>query len=157
MIEDLATDWRAAMLRILLTISALLAACTPSPREASMPSASSGPASPVSTAVRLSAGSEPSAAAEGRRILSTAFVRIGPDGYLTVELRDGSTLVLRNVTMGAADYCGARVVGPTGGTKFCGGYAEVAAARPGAAPPLPPTGSTTADVREPRPPAPKGN
>lgn len=71
------------------------------------------------------------AEAQGRRILSTAFVRVGPDGYLTVELHDGRALVLRNVKMGAANYCGERTAP---GKPFCGRYGEVAAARPGGGP-----------------------
>jgi hypothetical protein len=63
--------------------------------------------------------------------LSTAFVRIGPGGHLTVELRDGRTMVLRDVVMRPRDYCGVQVAG---GARYCGGYAEVAAARPGGAP-----------------------
>ena len=70
-----------------------------------------------------------SAAAEGRRTLSTAFVRVGPEGHLTVELRDGRVLTLRDVVMRADDYCGVRM----SGAKYCGGYSDVAAARPGAA------------------------
>jgi hypothetical protein len=66
--------------------------------------------------------------------LSTAFVRVGPDGRLVVELRDGRVLVLRDVVMRAKDYCGVRVVGGKAGGQYCGGYAEVAAARPGAEP-----------------------
>jgi hypothetical protein len=74
------------------------------------------------------------AEAEGRRTLSTAFVRVGPDGHLTVELRNGRVLVLRNVTMRPKDYCGEQVLGGRGGGRYCGGYAEVSAARPGGAP-----------------------
>jgi hypothetical protein len=66
--------------------------------------------------------------------LSTAFVRVGPDGHLTVELRNGRVLVLRDVVMRSRDYCGLQVLGGPAGTKFCGGYAEVVAARPGGAP-----------------------
>jgi hypothetical protein len=66
--------------------------------------------------------------------LSTAFVRVGPDGYLTVELRDGRVLVLRNVVMRRKDYCGLQNVGGADGAEYCGGYAEVAAARPGGHP-----------------------
>ena len=71
------------------------------------------------------------AAAAGRRTLSTAFVMVGPDGLLTVELRDGRVLVLRGAVMRRTDYCGAQVIGPKPGGQYCGGYAEVAAARPG--------------------------
>ena len=74
--------------------------------------------------------------AVGRRTLSTAFVRVGPDGHLTVELRNGHALVLRTVVMRAKDYCGLYVAGGPAGTKYCGGYANVAAARPGG--PVPP-------------------
>jgi hypothetical protein len=76
---------------------------------------------------------ESPASAQGRRTLSTAFVMIGPDGHLTVQLRSGRVLVLRNVVMRPKDYCGVHVLGPRG-TQYCGGYADVAAARPGGAP-----------------------
>lgn len=74
------------------------------------------------------------AQAEGRRTLSTAFVRIGPDGQLTVERRDGRVLVLRDVVMRPKDYCGVQVVGPAAGVRYCGRYDEVVAARPGGMP-----------------------
>lgn len=67
------------------------------------------------------------AEAEGRRTLSTAFVRLGPGEQLTVELRDGRTVVLRDVVMRRRDYCGVLV---PAGARFCGGYGDVAAARP---------------------------
>jgi len=73
------------------------------------------------------------AEARGRLILSTAFVRVGPDGHLTVELRDGRVLALRDVIMRPRDYCGVQVAGDLASAKYCGGYAEVAAARPGGA------------------------
>lgn len=78
--------------------------------------------------------------AQGRRTLSTAFVRVGPDGHLTVELRDGRVLVLRNVVMRRKDYCGVQVLGGPAGAQYCGGYADVVAARPGGAP-LPGSGT----------------
>jgi hypothetical protein len=56
---------------------------------------------------------------------------VGPDGLLTVELRNGRVLVLRNVVMRRKDYCGVQVLGGPAGGQYCGGYAEVAAARPG--------------------------
>ena len=68
-----------------------------------------------------------SAEAQGRRLLSTAFVRIGPDGHMTVELHDGRTVILSNVVMRPKDYCGVDLRG----TKYCGGYADIVAARPG--------------------------
>ncbi|KQN21257.1 hypothetical protein ASE86_14940 [Sphingomonas sp. Leaf33] len=74
------------------------------------------------------------AQAVGRRILSTAFVRVGPDGYLTVEEHGGRTLVLRDVTMGKHDYCGIQAL-PDGTTgKICAAYGDVVAARAGGGP-----------------------
>ena len=78
------------------------------------------------------------AEARGRKTLSTAFVRVGPDGHLTVELRGGHVVVLRDVVLRARKYCGMPVTGgPREGTsagQYCGGYADVVAARPGGAP-----------------------
>jgi hypothetical protein len=74
------------------------------------------------------------AEAEGRRTLSTAFVRMGPDGHMTVELRNGLAMVLRDVVMRPRDYCGVQVLGGSAGAKYCGGYGDIAAARPGGAP-----------------------
>lgn len=72
------------------------------------------------------------AAAQGRRVLSIAFVRLGPDGYMTVQRRSGPPLVLTNVVMQPRDYCGTPVSSAAGRAKrYCGGYAEVAAAKPG--------------------------
>lgn len=73
------------------------------------------------------APAEPPADAEGRRTLSAAVVRMGPDGILTVELRDGRALVLRDVVMGPKDYRAVRV--PGGAHR--GRYGDIAAARPG--------------------------
>jgi hypothetical protein len=97
-------------------------------------------------------------AALGRRILSTAFVRVGPDGHLTVELRDGQVLVLRDVVMRREDYCGVDVLGAKPdaklGARRCGGYAEVAVARPGGGPPAmtpePADGTSIGPARLPR-------
>lgn len=74
---------------------------------------------------------EASEEAQGRRILSTAFVRVDAHGHLTVELRDGRVMILRDVAMRPADYCGVQVRGNVPGARYCGGYADVAAARPG--------------------------
>jgi len=105
--------------------------------ESNAQQAAVGPAAePVSAAANpapMSRADSP-AEAQGRRILSTAFVQIGPDGHLTVELRGGRVLVLRDVVMRPEDYCGVQVLGAPSGAKFCGGYAEVAGARPGGAP-----------------------
>lgn len=79
---------------------------------------------------------------------------MGPDGHLTVELRSGRTLVLGNVVMGAKDYCGLQVSGDPARTKYCGGYAEVAGARPGGAPALDqPDPAAPSAVESPRRPA----
>lgn len=100
--------------------------------------AAQGPApEPVSAAenpVSISAPAIPAvvpAEVLGRRIVSTAFVMVGPDDHLTVELRNGRVLVLRNVVMRPRDYCGLHVGSGPDGTKYCGGYADVVAARPG--------------------------
>lgn len=91
---------------------------------------------PVSAAENPASASPPatpadlSAEALGRRTLSTAFVMVGPDGLLTVELRNGRVLLLRDVVMRSKDYCGVQVSGSRG-MQYCGGYADVAAARPG--------------------------
>ena len=69
--------------------------------------------------------------ARGRRTLSTAFVRIGPDGLLRVDLANGRALVLRDVVMRPRDYCGTIVQGGKRDARHCGGYADVAAAVPG--------------------------
>lgn len=127
------------MLRMLLSVFSMLAACTPSPRQAAMPGAVSGAdaqGSSRSGPARAASGplTDSPAEALGRRILSTAFVRVGPDRHLTVELHGGRVLVLRDVVMRPRDYCGVQVAGDPARTKYCGGYAEVAAARPGGAP-----------------------
>lgn len=75
-----------------------------------------------------------SADAVGRRTLSTAFVMVGPDGHLTVELRSGRVLLLRDVVMHPKDYCGRQVLGGLPGKRYCGSYADVGAARPGGIP-----------------------
>lgn len=66
--------------------------------------------------------------AQGRRTISTAFVRLGPGGHLLVTLRDGSELALRDVTMEKRAFCGVAVAGGSG-ERQCRGYAEVVAAR----------------------------
>ena len=142
---------------MLLTLFAATVACTPPPQDTSMQNpaeradstsnqsneaASSRPVSatvgPIPEAVPVTENPLPSAAdspaeAQGRRTLTTAFVRVGPDGQLAVDLSDGRTIVLRNVVMRAKDYCGVQVSGAATGKKYCGDYADVAAARPGGA------------------------
>jgi hypothetical protein len=143
------------MPRLFPPCAAALVACTPSPQEAAMRhpdplpgtvareasgtnmpgqgSAAQGPRpEPVSAAANpVPAPADSPAEAEGRRTLSTAFVRMGAGEHLTVELRDGSTLVLRDVVMRRNDYCGVQVLGGSAGRRYCGGYGDIAAARPG--------------------------
>src|SRR3954465_2592506 len=112
----------------LLPCIAALVACNPPPKEAAMRNPS-----PAENAASAPRGDSP-AQAEGRRILSTAFVRVGPDGHLTVELRDGRAMVLRDVVMRPADFCGVQVLGGSAGKRYCGGNGGLAAARPGGVP-----------------------
>ena len=95
----------------------------PAPTASAHPASGPGPAKLADSPVE----------ALGRRILSTAFVRVGPDGHLTVELHDGQILVLREVVMHPKKYCGTQMVGRAPGGQYCGRYADVAAARAGAA------------------------
>ena len=64
---------------------------------------------------------------ERRRILSTAFVRLGPGGHLLVTMRDRREVALRDVTMEKRQFCGTSLDGQ--GTHYCYPYAEVVAAR----------------------------
>lgn len=130
-----------AMSRIMLTLASLITACTPSPQKVAMPITSSTQSTPAqgssNGAAQTAAGTrwDTPEQAEGRRTISTAFVRVGPDGNMTVELVGGRVLVLRNVVVRPTDYCGVEVSGGAAGRKYCGGFAEVVAARPGGAPP----------------------
>ena len=142
-VPEIVSRQRAASIVFSLALS--LTACTPSPQKVVMPdpsntTQSSGARGPEQSAPGTippiaAPNAEPltdtPAEALGRRTLSTAFVRVGADGHLTVELHDGRVLVLRDVVMGPKDYCGMQIVGNPASTKYCGGYAEVAAARPG--------------------------
>ena len=128
------------MRRILLSVAMSLAGCAPSPQKAAMQNPISENA-PTNAAVggttdhaKSGPGQDTPAEALGRRTLSTAFVRIGPDGYLTVGLHDGRTVVLRDVVMRPRDYCGTPATPTVPGKRYCGGYAEVATARPGGGP-----------------------
>ena len=133
---------------IVLSLALTLAACAPSPQKVVMPDSSNtaqrpkakgagqpaaGTTLPVTGTTPIGSGPLTDTAAEalGRRTMSTAFVRIGPNGHLTVEMLDGRVLVLRDVIMGPKDYCGVQVAGNSAHTKYCGGYADIAAARPG--------------------------
>lgn len=141
-----------------LPLIAAAAACTPAPagttlggRDQPADNAYSGVASaqstrpdsatvgPIPEAVpvtenRLPGRADTPAEALGRRTLSTAFVQVGPEGYLSVELKGGRIVVLRNVVMRPNDYCGTHALGASAGKKFCGGYADVAGARAGGGP-----------------------
>lgn len=92
------------------------------------------PSAPVATAPAtppFGPSSPRSREAEGRRILSTAFVRIGPGGHILVQERDGAPRLLRDVTMRARAYCGWLVSGGVIDQLYCGKYANIIAARPG--------------------------
>ena len=162
------------MLRILLSLSAAIVACSPSPQDAAMhrpgqPQSTNREAGDARASVRQAADGKPvprgaddrahaaqgpileavsaadtpvlapmptvagdlPAEAIGRRTLSTAFVMIGPDRQLTVDLHDGRTIVLRDVVMRPKDYCGVQVLGGVTGKRYCGRYDDVATARPG--------------------------
>lgn len=116
------------MRRILLTVPLIVAACTPSPQKAAMPDPKSPKMPSVKDGVANPLGDSPAEAA-GRRTLSTAFVQIGPGGNLTVELKDGRVVVLRDVVMNHKDYCGTQVTSDSKAGKFCGGYDDVVKAR----------------------------
>lgn len=112
---------------------------SPSSNETASDRPVSATVGPIPEAVPVTENPVPAAAdspaeAQGRRILTTAFVRVGPDGYLAVDVRDGRTIVLRNVVMRPNDYCGTQARGATAGKTYCGGYSEVVAARPGGGP-----------------------
>jgi len=106
------------------------------------------PAAPPPAKAATSPRTDSPAEALGRRTLSTAFVRLGAGEHLTIELRDGRVLVLRDVVMRPKDYCGVLVDGGAG-SKYCGGYAEVAAARPGGAPPSAQPDSAASNLAKP--------
>jgi hypothetical protein len=167
-----------AMLRILLPFSAALVACTPSPQDTAMRNPIPVPDTPASTtashehaaqAMHAAQGPIPAPvsaaenlapampadsreAGQGRRTLSTAFVRVGPDRHLAIELRDGRVLVLRDMVMGPAEYCGVQVLDGLAGKRYCGGYADVASANPGGAPaPVAPDAAVSNPVPDRRP------
>lgn len=157
-------------------VSAALTACAPTPQnngrasdpaeratiaaitngtagDATVTAATSAPMSePGSVAEKLYPGTSATASgdadadAQGRRTVSTAFVRLGPGGHLLVTMRNGRELALRDVTMEERALCGVPVVGgrgerpdigdrsdagerPYAGERQCYRYAGVAAAR----------------------------
>jgi hypothetical protein len=131
------------MARLWLPCIAALVACNPPPKEAAMRSPSPVPETAARDPRETNAAAESPASApradspaeaQGRRILSAAFVRIGPDGHLTVELSDGRAMVLRDVVMRPGDFCGVQALGGSAGKRYCGAYGDVAAARPGGGP-----------------------
>ena len=120
---------------LLLPGVAALLACNPPPKEASMHNPGPPPGADARGARKTEAkvlgpAADSPAEADGRLTLSTAFVRLGAGEHLAVELRDGSAVLLRDVVMRARDYCGVQVLGASAGTRFCGGYGDVVAARP---------------------------
>ena len=103
-------------------------------REASAEGHGSAAPGPTGRGAGDSVNSDSPAEAQGRRTLSTAFVRVGADRHLTVELSDGRAMVLRDVAMGPREYCGVLVLGDPAGKRYCGGYGDIATARPGGGP-----------------------
>jgi hypothetical protein len=108
---------------------------------ASAPVSNPGPvAEKLYPGTSATASEDADADAQGRRAVSTAFVRLGPGGHLLVTMRNGSELVLRDVTMEERALCGVPVAGGRGerpdagdrsdaGERQCHRYAGVAAAR----------------------------
>ena len=90
---------------------------------------------------------------QGRRIVSTAFVRLGPGGHLLVTMRDRQEMALRDVTMEKRQFCGTGL--DTQGARRCYPYADVAAARavdaPVGAQPVPADGVAAREVNPDRP------
>jgi len=71
-------------------------------------------------------------AAQGRRAVSTAFVRLGPSGHLLLTLRNGSNALLSGVTMEQRAVCGVAVASSLDGRlgkRQCYKFAEIANAR----------------------------
>ncbi len=114
---------------VLLSCCAMLVAASTPHRNADMPIHDQAPGGV--RAARPAKNHDTPTEALGRRILSSAFVRVGPDGLLTIELHDGRMLVLRDVAMEAQGYCGRPVPDAARGKRHCGGYAAIAAAWPG--------------------------
>lgn len=120
-------------------------ACAPAQREAEAAPVQRELAAPEVTDMRTTAVQPASlpivdtpAAAQGRRTLSTAYVRVGPDGHLTVGVADGRTLLLDAVTLQPDRWCGRLLAEQAPGqgvclardAKQCLPYAEVRTARP---------------------------
>lgn len=123
---------KTPMPMLLLPCIAALAACNSPPKEAIMRDPTLVPEPlPAAESPAPARRTDSPAEAEGRRTLSMAVVMTGPDRLLTVELRDGRSLVLREVVMGPRTYCGVQMADGTAGARYCGGYADVAAALPG--------------------------
>lgn len=118
----------------LLPLIAAVTACSPPLQDTAMPSTDARSPAAATIDTTPAAAVSTDAQAVGRRTLSTAFVRVGPDGYLTIEEHGGRTLVLRDVTMGKHDYCGIQTLPDGTTTKLCAAYGDVAAARAGGDP-----------------------
>jgi hypothetical protein len=112
------------------------------------------PGTSSSTADDAAAGdAEADAFVQGRRIVSTAFVRLGPGGHLLVTMRDRREVALRDVTMEKRQFCGTGL--DAQGARRCYPYADVAAARavdaPVGAQPVPADGVAAREVTPDRP------
>lgn len=110
------------------------------PAQAQHPRAGVAQQGPIPEPVSAAANPHPSTgaaargeaepAARGRRIVSTAFVRLGPDGQMLVRTRKGRVLVLRSVTMEQRAVCGVAAAESMAGKRRCIDYAQVTQARP---------------------------
>lgn len=132
-------------MRAFIAAAAVVVGCSPNAQDTALPNPTMVSELPIEPGSAANSATGPQttstaphrdtpAQAVGRRILSTAFVMVGPDRYLTVEQRDGRMLALRDVVMRAPDYCGVITRNDQLGTKFCGDYADVVSARPGGGP-----------------------
>lgn len=90
------------------------------------------PDTAASPSAKPDADTDTDMAAQGRRTVSTAFVRLGPGGHLLLVLRNGSDAVLSGVTMEQRAVCGVAVASSLDGRlgkRQCYKYAEIANAR----------------------------
>lgn len=86
----------------------------------------------VSPSAKPDTDTDTDTAAQGRRAVSTAFVRLGPSDHLLLTLRNGSDALLSGVAMEQRAVCGVAVVSSLDGQpgkRQCYKYAEIANAR----------------------------
>lgn len=111
------------LFRSLMVVASALTGCAPAAQTRAM-------IAPTRDAqIEETEGGTGAGFATGRRMISTAFVQLGPGDALVVTELSGRDVILRNVVMNAGDYCGTRIDVGASEKRFCGRYAEVAAAR----------------------------